>query len=443
MEEERDDEIAVYDSLANKWIRKRVLGFYFPEKRSGHVMCTGRYRDQYGVFMFGGYGESSETNLADLWFLQANISTLFQSAFVPALNELNYKWSLYFTTIHLHAIFMFVGWAVFLNINMLLKRYKSYKKNTKSKMLNVFDKLTELFGILIVSGGILLGLYSSHGLSNLVHALVGIAAYVLILLQPFTGYLIKRFTKIDYYINNEEKETKPKTKLIDSILNLIYKNTGYTAILFAAINISLGVFYAVLHWVWILVWFCFLVASILVYIGIETKIYLNYSKNITQHTVPHTNEYDDNINLNESRTNLSVSSRHTHLSESKYSLSYTIAHQPSSKHDKESSFTTINSFSPQIKLSPFDQNSYEKSLKNEKKILNKIQNRSNEMHSMNNSMGSSAGARRGIVNVNENFQDDVINYSSSELVSNQRINDSNRNLKQKAKFVSSAANLRY
>lgn len=120
-----------------------MQGFYFPEKRNGHVMCTGRFRDQYGVFLFGGYGDSSEMNLADLWFLQANISTLFDPTFVPHTEEVN-KISYYFSTIHLHAIFMFVGWAVFININMLLKRYKSFKKDTKQRTVTIFEKLTEV-----------------------------------------------------------------------------------------------------------------------------------------------------------------------------------------------------------------------------------------------------------------------------------------------------------
>lgn len=46
-----------------------------------------------------------------------------------------------------------------------------------------------MFGIIIISGGMFLGFYSTHGLSNLVHAFIGIVAYVLIILQPFTSYL--------------------------------------------------------------------------------------------------------------------------------------------------------------------------------------------------------------------------------------------------------------
>jgi hypothetical protein len=195
-------------------------------------------------------------------------------------------------------------------------------------------------------------------------------------------------------------------------LKIIKKNTGYTAILFAAINISLGVFYAVFHWVWILTWFAFLGASVLVYIGIETKLYMNYSKNITGNSsVLNNNDYDDNINLNESKANLSIASSNQNLSEHNYSIS----HQTTIRqNDRESSFTTLNSlnpsskpiqfspnsakhinfnssikqnsfspssasrlsdYSPQTKLNMFDKQAYEQNLKNEKRILSKIQQR--------------------------------------------------------------------
>ena len=194
-------------------------------------------------------------------------------------------------------------------------------------------------------------------------------------------------------------------------MKIIKQNTGYTAIVFAAINISLGVFYAVFSWVWILTWFVFLGSSILVYIGIETKLYMNYSKNITENSsVLNNNDYDDNINLNESKTNLSIGSSHQNLSEHNYSIN----HQ-TRQYDRESSFTTLNScnysskpiqfspqskqsncnlsikqnsfspssasklsnYSPQTKLNMFDKQAYEQNLKNEKKILSKIQQRNN------------------------------------------------------------------
>ena len=216
-------------------------------------------------------------------------------------------------------------------------------------------------------------------------------------------------------------------KFTDTILDLINKNTGYTAILFAAINISLGIFYAVLHWLWIIVWFGFLGASLLIYIAMETKLYMNYSKTITERVL-NNNQYDSNLNLNESKTNLSLNSRHN-LTESRYSISNQ-QQQPHKQHkqDRESSFTTINSFSPQIKSKNFDQQSYTNNLKNEKKILNKIQQRSENM-------------LRKSGNLNDNFEDDVINFSNSDSLDirmNRNLNSHSEHLK-----FSNNANLRY
>ena len=83
-------------------------------------------------------------NLADLWFLQANISTLFDPTFVPHSEEIN-RYSYYFSTIHLHAIFMFVGWGIFININMILKRYKSFNKEEKQRKATAIEKFSEVF----------------------------------------------------------------------------------------------------------------------------------------------------------------------------------------------------------------------------------------------------------------------------------------------------------
>jgi hypothetical protein len=137
---EREEEVALYDSLARKWVKKRVQGFYFPEKRNGHVMCTGKFNNDYGVFMFGGYGHFSDTNLADLWFLRVNISSAFDNptltSFYP-IGDPNDRYFInlccsYFTTIHVHAILMFVGWGIFINIGTLIVNYADKDKDDEN-----------------------------------------------------------------------------------------------------------------------------------------------------------------------------------------------------------------------------------------------------------------------------------------------------------------------
>ncbi len=124
--------MAFYDSFAKKWLMKKTQGFFYPEKRHGHMMCSGRFNGQFGVFVFGGYGHASDTNLADLWFLQANITTIFRNQMVSTLSATG-KCANHFTTIHLHAILMFVGWAVFMNLKSFTQRY--YEVNKKNMHL--------------------------------------------------------------------------------------------------------------------------------------------------------------------------------------------------------------------------------------------------------------------------------------------------------------------
>jgi len=55
---EYDNEVSVFDSMEKRWVKKRVQGFYFPQKRNGHSMCSGKFNGEFGVFMFGGFGHA-------------------------------------------------------------------------------------------------------------------------------------------------------------------------------------------------------------------------------------------------------------------------------------------------------------------------------------------------------------------------------------------------
>ncbi|CAF0715064.1 unnamed protein product [Brachionus calyciflorus] len=77
--------------------------------------------------------------------------------------------------------------------------------------------------------------------------------------------------KIDYYIDEDEK-TKAlqyKSGFCYNLINFFSKNLSFSSITLAIVNISLGVFYAVLEWYWIVVWFTFLGANIFLYIVLE------------------------------------------------------------------------------------------------------------------------------------------------------------------------------
>ena len=86
-------------------------------------------------------------------------------------------------------------------------------------------------------------------------------------------------------------------------LKLIHENLGRASILLAIINISIGVFYAVFEWYWILIWFCYLAAFIIIYLLFELNIY--FSKQEISKSIASKNEQDidiDGYDLNISKT---------------------------------------------------------------------------------------------------------------------------------------------
>jgi len=58
-------------------------------------------------------------------------------------------------------------------------------------------------------------------------------------------------------------------------MKMIHENLNRSAIFLAIINISLGVFYAVFEWYWVLIWFCYLGAFIIIYLLFELNIYFS------------------------------------------------------------------------------------------------------------------------------------------------------------------------
>lgn len=79
--------------------------------------------------------------------------------------------------------------------------------------------------------------------------------------------------KIEYYIDDNEKDKaiKYKSGFYHNILRYICVNIQTTAIVLASINISLGIFYAVFEWFWVLAWFVYLGVVLLFYLVLEIR----------------------------------------------------------------------------------------------------------------------------------------------------------------------------
>ena len=78
--------------------------------------------------------------MGELWFLEVNISTVFDNPLVNNFYTENMKNNIelrasYFSTIHLHAILMFVGWGVFINIGTLVATYGDSKDERRHRIV--------------------------------------------------------------------------------------------------------------------------------------------------------------------------------------------------------------------------------------------------------------------------------------------------------------------
>lgn len=87
--------------------------------------------------------------MADLWFLKINISSVFDStvssSFNSNKNQFNFnKCSSHFSTIHLHAIFMFAGWAVFINMSNMMSKYCTNKSSRFIRPIYCIFKVIKL-----------------------------------------------------------------------------------------------------------------------------------------------------------------------------------------------------------------------------------------------------------------------------------------------------------
>lgn len=92
-------------------------------------------------------------------------------------------------------------------------------------------------------------------------------------------YLIfkrKLTRKTHYYLDESDRnQFNSCQNLYSSIYKILNKNLSITALLFACINISLGVLLAVFEWYWVLIWFFILGINIAVYIVLEANKYFN------------------------------------------------------------------------------------------------------------------------------------------------------------------------
>jgi hypothetical protein len=115
----------------------------------------------------------------------------------------------------------------------------------------------------------------------------------------------RKVNKNDYILDEKED---PSNKCNCFLFNMIHQNAGSIGLILGAINISLGLFYAVLDWYWLVVWFIGLGVCVVLYGFLEVINFLNYSEDVNKDTKM--KELTDADSLNYSNISLSRESLH-------------------------------------------------------------------------------------------------------------------------------------
>ncbi|XP_031558496.1 cytochrome b561 and DOMON domain-containing protein At3g07570-like [Actinia tenebrosa] len=245
------NEILIFDPDTNTWSRKKIEG-PLPAKRFGHVMTT----TPNGIIMFGGKDVKGK-NLNDLWLLQGNVTDADQTS---SLGECD---SFSFNLIMLHGIFMFIGWGVLLQLGAFLARYYRHKDPWWFKM----HRALQVVGLLFTIAGLACGIVSvPFGHLKFAHSIIGLVVMIVGLLQPLNALF------------RPHKFPDGSRTIKRIIWEWYHKLAGRAALILALINISLGVFLAVMPTVAWALWFGYLGLVCLTYIAMEVKLRMNKRK---------------------------------------------------------------------------------------------------------------------------------------------------------------------
>lgn len=91
----------------------------------------------------------------------------------------------------------------------------------------------------------------------------------------------RKVNKNDYILDERED---PSNKCNCFLFNMVHQNAGSIGLILGAINISMGLFYAVLAWYWLVLWFVFLGVCTVLYGFLEVVNFLNYSEDVNKDT---------------------------------------------------------------------------------------------------------------------------------------------------------------
>ncbi|ESO97513.1 hypothetical protein LOTGIDRAFT_152604 [Lottia gigantea] len=237
------DQISVFDPDTDEWtIRKTsALSNNHPSKRQKSGMVAGPT----GIYMFGGISSAA---MNDLWILKGNANDVDNGEKVDCTSN-------FIDFLTIHGIFMVTGWGVLLQWGAFIARYMKFKDPLWFHLHRGF----QVVGLVLSICGLAFAIVSvpfDH--LKFPHAIIGIIVMILGILQPINAAIRPHKPSV-----GEEKSLRRK------IWEFIHLNCGRTALVFALINISLGVLLSVTATHNLIIWFVYLAILVLAYIIAE------------------------------------------------------------------------------------------------------------------------------------------------------------------------------
>ncbi|CAF2845073.1 unnamed protein product [Rotaria sp. Silwood2] len=277
-----NDEVAVFSLSQKEWHLKKARPSSdggFPMQREGAAYVAGCFQGAPGMFVYGGRSVNDRRLLlSDLWFLQASSQ--------DALSSPNSRGCIYpFSYYHLHGIFQFFTYGVIFPIGYLVGRHAINLSARRPLHMGL-----QLFGVALAICGFSFGVHSVRAAAWLhfkhAHAIIGIITFILTIIQFCAGLVGAIFLSMHNKKNASFSETDhkyhPKVDHSDTwggegVWRIGHRILGLLILALGFVNISLGVFLAVLPLpVWI-IWYIYFGFLVLLIIGLEIVALLRRS----------------------------------------------------------------------------------------------------------------------------------------------------------------------
>ncbi|CAF1010142.1 unnamed protein product [Adineta steineri] len=268
------EEVAVFSLSQKEWTLRRAApssdGGY-PIQREGAAYVAGCFQNAPGMFVFGGRSVSDGRLLSDLWFLQASPQDALNA---PRSRSCIYPFSYY----HLHGIFQFFTYGIIFPVGYLVGRHA-----TSLSIRRPLHMILQLLGVACAICGFAFGVHSvrapARGHFKSAHSIIGIITFILTIIQFLVGiigafFLGKRAAvKTERISESGQKihfeQTNSDTWGGEGTWRIGHRILGLLILALGVVNISLGVFLAVLPLpVWI-VWFIWMGFLVLILGGME------------------------------------------------------------------------------------------------------------------------------------------------------------------------------